>query len=182
VFAQRLHGGYRPGFALERDARGVARQAIEVRAELAGEAFEFVQLACRIENVGIQFQRGVRGVETGTTAGAVPYSPDGRFPPARAAGERALRWKISRITMVRSITGQPTSFSRWRACEGEISWSTNTASTGSGVLAAGMYSAALSDSPLTKRRISSRLPTPRYAVVSKPGRLFGFCLHAAGLL
>jgi hypothetical protein len=28
------------------------------------------------------------------------------------------------MTMVRSITSQPTSFSRLRACEGEISWST----------------------------------------------------------
>jgi hypothetical protein len=32
------------------------------------------------------------------------------------------------MTMVRSITSQPTSFSRLRACEGEISWSTRMTS------------------------------------------------------
>ncbi len=34
--------------------------------------------------------------------------------------------------MVRSITSQPASFSRLRACDGEISWSTSKASIGTG--------------------------------------------------
>ena len=57
-------------------------------------------------------------------AGAAPCSPGARSRPARARrASCAWRWKISRITMVRSITSPPTSFSRLSACEGEISWS-----------------------------------------------------------
>ena len=40
---------------------------------------------------------------------------------ARSRAARAWRWKISRITMVRSITWQPSSFSSVKVCEGEIS-------------------------------------------------------------
>ena len=63
--------------------------------------------------------------------------------------------------MVRSITSQPTSFSRLRACEGEISWSTRIDVGG----------ARLS---CTSARSSSRLPAPRYAAESKLAR---FCVN-----
>ncbi len=46
---------------------------------------------------------------------------------ALAARERAWRWKISRMTAVRSSTSTPVAFSRLRACDGVISWSTSTA-------------------------------------------------------
>src|SRR2546423_4808815 len=61
--------------------------------------------------------------------------------------------------MVRSITAQPTSFSRLNACEGEISWSIRIAS------------AACSS---RSRRSSSRLPVPKYAALSNPAR---FCVN-----
>ena len=40
---------------------------------------------------------------------------------ALAARDRACRWKISRITAVRSITTARVAFSRLRACDGLIS-------------------------------------------------------------
>ena len=49
---------------------------------------------------------------------------------AFAARERAWRRKISRMTAVRSSTSTPVAFSRLRACDGEMSWSTSTASIG----------------------------------------------------
>src|SRR5882672_3829542 len=73
--------------------------------------------------------------------------------------ERACRWKISRMTMVRSITSPPTSFSRLNDCEGEISWSMR------------ITSAACSS---RSRRSSSRLPVPKYAALSNPAR---FCVN-----
>src|SRR5712692_7331143 len=62
------------------------------------------------------------------------------------------------MTMLRSITSQPTSISRVCACEGEISWSTRITS-------------AASCSRM--RRNSSRLPFPKYAAASNPAR---FCV------
>src|SRR5436309_8844327 len=59
--------------------------------------------------------------------------------------------------MVRSITAQPTSFSRLNAWEGEISWSMRLAS------------AACSS---RSRRSSSRLPVPKYAALSNPARFW----------
>src|SRR6195256_4866231 len=63
------------------------------------------------------------------------------------------------MTMLRSITSQPTSISRVCACEGEISWSTRTTST---------------TSCSRMRRSSSRLPFPKYAAASNPAR---FCVN-----
>src|SRR6266545_8244168 len=63
------------------------------------------------------------------------------------------------MTMLRSITSQPTSFSRLCACEGEISWSTRMTSTAS---------------CSRMRRSSSRLPVPKYAPDSNPAR---FCVN-----
>src|SRR5512135_847876 len=63
--------------------------------------------------------------------------------------------------MVRSITSQPTSFSRLCACEGEISWSMRITSA---------------DRSSRSRRSSSRLPSPKYAVLSNPAR---FCVNVA---
>ena len=63
--------------------------------------------------------------------------------------------------MVRSITSQPTSFSRLNACEGEISWSMRTTSA---------------DCSSRSRRSSSRLPSPKYAALSNPAR---FCVKVA---
>src|SRR6185295_5332200 len=78
---------------------------------------------------------------------------------ARAKREAAWRWKISRITIVRSITSPPTSFARLNAWEGEISWSIR-------------MSSARSFSRIA--RSSSRLPVPKYAAFSKPAR---FCVN-----
>src|SRR5712671_5790913 len=63
------------------------------------------------------------------------------------------------MTMLRSITSQPTSFAKVNCCEGEISWSTR------------MTSAA---SCSRIRRNSSRLPFPKYASASNPAR---FCVN-----
>ena len=58
--------------------------------------------------------------------------------------------------MVRSMTSHSTSFSRLRACEGEISWSTRMTSASCAMLFN-----------------SSRLPVPKYAAWSKRAR---FCV------
>src|SRR6266571_119938 len=63
------------------------------------------------------------------------------------------------MTMLRSITSQPTSFARLNCCEGEISWSMRTTSTAS-------------CSRMTRN--SSRLPFPKYAAASNPAR---FCVN-----
>ena len=63
--------GHAPGFALERDARPVARQAVEIRAEKAGEAFELVERARRVERLGVEFHGGMRGVDAGMSATAL---------------------------------------------------------------------------------------------------------------
>ena len=94
--------------------------------------------------------------------------------------------------MVRSITSQPISFSRLRACDGEISWSTSTNAAWRVSVRAVAFAASraatapwramrrwgslLSASPCTKRRTSSRLPAPRYAVESNLAR---FCVNVA---
>src|SRR6266513_3743617 len=63
------------------------------------------------------------------------------------------------MTMLRSITSQPTSLARLNCCEGEISWSMRITSTAS---------------CSRKRRNSSRLPFPKYAAASNPAR---FCVN-----
>src|SRR6266516_1446732 len=63
------------------------------------------------------------------------------------------------MTIVRSITSQPTSFARLNCCEGEISWSMRITST-------------VSCSRI--RRSSSRFPVPKYAPDSNPAR---FCVN-----
>src|SRR6266513_140295 len=63
------------------------------------------------------------------------------------------------MTMLRSITWQPTSFARLNCCEGEISWSMRMTSTAS---------------CSRKRRNSSRFPVPKYAPDSNPAR---FCVN-----
>src|SRR6266853_56566 len=63
------------------------------------------------------------------------------------------------MTMLRSITSQPTSFARLNCCEGEISWSMRMTSTAS---------------CSRMRRSSSRLPVPKYAPDSKAAR---FCVN-----
>src|SRR6266853_1782320 len=63
------------------------------------------------------------------------------------------------MTMLRSITSQPTSFARLNCCEGEISWSMRMTSTAS---------------CSRMRRSSSRLPVPKYAPASNPAR---FCVN-----
>src|SRR3954449_7072410 len=63
--------------------------------------------------------------------------------------------------MVRSITSPPTSFSRLNICDGEISWSMRISSA---------------DVSSRSSRSSSRLPVPKYAVLSKPAR---FCVNVA---
>src|SRR3979490_833870 len=63
------------------------------------------------------------------------------------------------MTMLRSITSQPTSFARLNCCEGEISWSIRTTSTAS---------------CSRMRRSSSRLPVPKYAPDSNAAR---FCVN-----
>src|SRR6266702_6604440 len=63
------------------------------------------------------------------------------------------------MTMLRSITSQPTSFARLNCCEGEISWSMRTTSTAS---------------CSRNRRNSSRLPVPKYPAASNPAR---FCMN-----
>src|SRR5712692_8422872 len=62
------------------------------------------------------------------------------------------------MTMLRSITSQPTSFARLNCCEGEISWSMRMTSTAS---------------CSRMRRSSSRFPVPKYAAASNPAR---FCV------
>src|SRR5882672_4350074 len=63
------------------------------------------------------------------------------------------------MTMLRSITSQPTSFARLNCCEGEISWSMRMTSTAS---------------CSRKRRSSSRFPVPKYAPDSNAAR---FCVN-----
>src|SRR5438445_12357063 len=63
------------------------------------------------------------------------------------------------MTMLRSITSQPTSFARLNCCEEEISWSIRTTSTAS---------------CSRIRRNSSRFPVPKYAPDSNPAR---FCVN-----
>src|SRR5882757_8432053 len=63
------------------------------------------------------------------------------------------------MTMLRSITSQPTSFAKVNCCEGEISWSMRITSTAS---------------CSRIRRNSSRLPFPKYAPASNPAR---FCVN-----
>src|SRR6266699_3196625 len=68
------------------------------------------------------------------------------------------------MTMLRSITSQPTSFARLNCCEGEISWSMRITSTAS---------------CSRIRRNSSRFPVPKYAPGSNPTSLtLGRCTAA----
>ena len=48
--------GQRPVLAAQRDAAGVARQAVEIGAVKAGEAFELVQRAGGVEGLRVQLQ------------------------------------------------------------------------------------------------------------------------------
>src|SRR5438093_9727819 len=63
------------------------------------------------------------------------------------------------MTMLRSITSQPTSFARLNCCEGESSWSMRMTSTAS---------------CSRIRRSASRFPVPNYAPGSNPAR---FCVN-----
>src|SRR2546422_2914483 len=63
------------------------------------------------------------------------------------------------MTMLRSITSQPTSFAKLNCCEGEISWSMRITSA---------------ECSSRMRRSSSRLPVPKYAPDSNPAR---FCVN-----
>ena len=58
-----------PAFLAQRDLAGVARQAVIIRTMKAGEAFQFVQCVQLFERFGIQFDRGVGGVDAGAAAG-----------------------------------------------------------------------------------------------------------------
>src|SRR6218665_1114214 len=51
----------RPGFAAQRDAAGVARQAVEVGAVETGKAFEPPERAGLVESLGIQLDGGMGG-------------------------------------------------------------------------------------------------------------------------
>ena len=66
---QRL--GHRPGLAPQRDGAGVARQAVEVGAVEAGEGFEPVERAGRVEGLGVQLERAERRVAAGAAAGVL---------------------------------------------------------------------------------------------------------------
>src|SRR5260221_9930497 len=54
--------------AQQRERVLVARQAVEVRAEMAREAFELVERAGLLERRGVELDRGVRAVDAGTAA------------------------------------------------------------------------------------------------------------------
>src|SRR5262245_26379171 len=61
------HGlGQRPRLAPQRDALGVARQAVEIRAVVAGKRLELVERIGRFESLGVQLECRWRGVATGT--------------------------------------------------------------------------------------------------------------------
>ncbi len=53
----------------QHDLSDVARQAVEVRTVKTGERLQAIQRSGLIEDVGIQFDRRVRGVEAGAAAG-----------------------------------------------------------------------------------------------------------------
>src|SRR5690606_2893252 len=69
VFAERQFGGRLPVLAHQGDAVGVARQAVEIGTELAGEALQPVQCVARFERLGVQLDGGVGGVAAGAAAG-----------------------------------------------------------------------------------------------------------------
>ena len=57
-----------------RDRAVVARQAVELGAEVAREALQLVERAGFLERLGVELDRGVRGVDAGAAAGASPWS------------------------------------------------------------------------------------------------------------
>src|SRR5450759_1495570 len=63
--AERQRLGHRPALPAQRDSAGVARQAVEIGAEETREAFEPVESTAAIEGLGIELQRGPRGVAAG---------------------------------------------------------------------------------------------------------------------
>src|SRR6187551_1580468 len=61
-------GGSAPHFFDERDRAGIARQAIERRAEMTGETLQSLQRTCRGESFRIEFDTGMGGVDAGASA------------------------------------------------------------------------------------------------------------------
>ena len=103
--AEGQHLGHGPVLAPQRHRAGVARQAVEVGAVEAGEAFEPVERAGGVEGLGVELERVQRGVAAGAAAGvllqrrgvrrAVGAEEEARAaarsppPPARAGAPRA---------------------------------------------------------------------------------------------
>ena len=68
LIAEREFSGADPVLANQGDVVGVARQAIEVCTEVAGEGFQFVEGIVLIKCLCIQFDRGMRGIAAGAAA------------------------------------------------------------------------------------------------------------------
>ncbi len=49
----------------------MTRQAIEIRAEMAGEGLQAIQAAGQLERLGVQLDRRVRGEHAGAAAGVL---------------------------------------------------------------------------------------------------------------
>src|SRR5450631_2016705 len=60
-----------PGLLSEADRALVARQAVEIRAEVAGEALQPVEPPDGLEGLRVQFERRVRRVDAGAAAGSL---------------------------------------------------------------------------------------------------------------
>ena len=71
LFAERQAGRDVPLRAHQRDLIRIARQAIEIRTEMAGEGFQLVQRLALLEGFGIQLDGRERGVAAGALAASL---------------------------------------------------------------------------------------------------------------
>ena len=68
LLAERQAGRDLPLLAYQRDLVGIARQAIEIRTEVAGKGFQLDQRLTLLEGFGVQLDGGMGGVAAGTAA------------------------------------------------------------------------------------------------------------------
>src|SRR5258708_5343630 len=65
LIAECVRRGHFPCTALERHLRRVARQSVEVRAVMAREGLQAVERVRRLERLGVELERRVRGIDAG---------------------------------------------------------------------------------------------------------------------
>ena len=70
IGAVRYFVGHGPDASGESDLPAIARKAVKISAMKAGKSFELIQASGRVKRFRVEFDAGMRGIETRATAGS----------------------------------------------------------------------------------------------------------------